>query len=155
MQIGSRVKLMKVYLDNCCYNRPYDDQSYIKISLEAQAKIKIQDMIKNNEIELVSSFMSRYEAEKSPYDIRKTPIMKFITENTSYYVPGEIYNNKLEESVKSIMATGVKFKDAVHVACAIYAGTDFFLSTDVRLLKYRTDSIKLLNPIRFIEEMEV
>lgn len=65
---------MKVYLDNCCYNRPYDDQSYLKISLETQAKIKIQDMIKNKEIELVSSFMSRYEADKSPYELRKTLI---------------------------------------------------------------------------------
>ena len=25
---------MKVYLDNCCYNRPYDDQSQLRISLE-------------------------------------------------------------------------------------------------------------------------
>lgn len=38
---------MKVYLDNCCFNRPYDDQSYLKISLESQAKLKIQNMIKN------------------------------------------------------------------------------------------------------------
>ena len=25
---------MKIYLDNCCYNRPYDDQSQLRISLE-------------------------------------------------------------------------------------------------------------------------
>jgi len=29
---------LKIYLDNCCYNRPYDDQSQLKVSLEAQAK---------------------------------------------------------------------------------------------------------------------
>ena len=32
-------KHMKIYLDNCCYNRPYDDQSYLSISLETQAKM--------------------------------------------------------------------------------------------------------------------
>ena len=32
-------KILRIYLDNCCYNRPYDDQSQIRISLEAQAKI--------------------------------------------------------------------------------------------------------------------
>lgn len=25
---------MKIYLDNCCYNRPFDDQSQIKIHLD-------------------------------------------------------------------------------------------------------------------------
>ena len=25
---------MRIYLDNCCYNRPYDDQSQIRISSE-------------------------------------------------------------------------------------------------------------------------
>lgn len=146
---------MKVYLDNCCYNRPYDDQSYLKISLETQAKIKIQDMIKNKEIELVSSFMSRYEADKSPYELRKTLIKQFITDNTSQYVPGEIFADKLQADVETIMATGVKFKDAVHVACAIYARADYFLSTDMRLLKYHTEKIKMVNPIKFIEDMEV
>ena len=27
---------MKVYLDNCTYNRPFDDQSQIRISLETE-----------------------------------------------------------------------------------------------------------------------
>ena len=33
---------MLIYLDNCCYNRPYDDQSYMRINLETQAKLHIQ-----------------------------------------------------------------------------------------------------------------
>ena len=37
---------IKIYLDNCCYNRPFDDQTYLKISLEAQAKLQIQSDIK-------------------------------------------------------------------------------------------------------------
>lgn len=43
---------MKIYLDNCCYNRPYDDQSQISISLEAQAKIYIQTMIETGKFKL-------------------------------------------------------------------------------------------------------
>ena len=54
---------MRVYLDNCCYNRPYDDQSQLTISLETQAKLQIQKMIKNDELELVSSYMLRKENE--------------------------------------------------------------------------------------------
>ena len=39
-------KILRIYLDNCCYNRPYDDQSQIRISLEAQAKIFIQNAVR-------------------------------------------------------------------------------------------------------------
>ena len=48
--------MLKIYLDNCCYNRPYDDQSQLRISLETQAKLQIQNMIKNKELQLASSY---------------------------------------------------------------------------------------------------
>ncbi len=37
---------MRIYLDNCCFNRPYDDQSQLRISLETQAKLYVQNLIK-------------------------------------------------------------------------------------------------------------
>ena len=46
---------MRIYLDNCSYNRPYDDQSQMRIHLETQAKLHIQDMIRQKQIELVTS----------------------------------------------------------------------------------------------------
>lgn len=52
---------MRIYLDNCCYNRPYDDQSQIRISLETQAKLYIQDMIKRGQLELVTSYVLEFE----------------------------------------------------------------------------------------------
>ena len=47
------------------------------------------------------------------------------------------------------MSTGIKFKDACHVASAILASADYFISTDYRLLKYVTDDIKIMNPLDF------
>lgn len=99
--------------------------------------------------------MSRYEVEKSPYELRRIPILQFINTHTSSYVPGSIYEDKLHNKVETIMATGIKYKDAVHIACAIYANADYLLSTDIRLLKYKTNEIKLRNPVEFISEMEV
>ena len=29
---------MRVYLDNCCYNRPFDEQTQLKVRLETEAK---------------------------------------------------------------------------------------------------------------------
>ena len=41
------------------------------------------------------------------------------------------------------------------VACAILAESDYFLTTDDRLLKYETDKIKIVDPTEFIRECEV
>ncbi len=46
---------MKIYLDMCSYNRPYDDQSQIKIALETQSKLYIQHLIKDKKLELITS----------------------------------------------------------------------------------------------------
>lgn len=42
---------MRVYLDNCCFNRPYDSRSQMRVPLETQAKLYIQDLIKSGELE--------------------------------------------------------------------------------------------------------
>ena len=47
---------MRIYLDNCCYNRPYDDQSQLRISLESQAKLYVQELIREDKFELVASY---------------------------------------------------------------------------------------------------
>ena len=54
------------------------------------------------------------------------------------------------------MMTGVRFLDACHVAAAIIAKSDYFISVDKRLLKYETDEIKMINPVDFFldEELE-
>ena len=57
------------------------------------------------------------------------------------------------EIAVTIERTGVKHKDACHVACAIIAECDYFISTDDRLLKYVSD-IKVVNPIEFINGWE-
>ena len=48
---------MRVYLDNCCYNRPYDDQTPLKIQMETLSKLQIQQEIRQGKIELASSYI--------------------------------------------------------------------------------------------------
>ena len=144
---------MRVYLDMCCYNRPYDDQSQIKVSLETQAKLLIQDLIQKKRLDLVSSYMLRYECGQNPYEMRRNAIMQFIDTHAAAYV-GLERRKEIEAIAKRIMDTGVKFKDACHVASAVYANCEYFISTDKRLLKYKTEQIKLVSPIDFVTEME-
>ena len=46
----NEVKAVRIYLDMCCYNRPYDDQSQLKISMETQAKLHIQTLIREGKL---------------------------------------------------------------------------------------------------------
>lgn len=122
---------MKVYLDMCCYNRPYDDQTQLKISLETQSKLYIQTLIRNGKLQLITSYMLRYECGNNPFEMRKNAIFDFIHRNTYGYV-GDEHKPNIEEKAFEIMKTGVKFKDACHVASAIYAECEYFISTDIR-----------------------
>ena len=62
---------------------------------------------------------------------------------------------KLDPIIEEVMSSGVKDVDSAHVASAIVAGCDFFITTDDRILKYRTDRIKIVTPIQFLTEYEV
>ncbi len=145
---------MKVYLDNCCYNRPYDDQSQLRISLETQAKLQIQSMIRAKEIELVTSYVLLYENSRNPYESRQKAIRGFIRENTAAYIDID-RAAEVKALADKVIATGVKTADAHHVACAVLAESDYFLTTDDRLLKYKTDKLCMADPTEFIREWEV
>lgn len=144
---------MRVYLDNCSYNRPYDDQSQMRIHLETQAKLHIQDMIRQEKIELVTSYVLDFENSNNRSIQKRMAIEKFMKEYATLYV-----SNKNEKDIEKIsdviMETGVKEKDAYHVACAVIAECDYFVTTDDRLLKYQSEKIELVTPGEFIRRME-
>ena len=144
---------MRIYLDNCCYNRPYDDQTNVTNSLETQAKLVIQNLIRVGKYELGVSYMLYYEVDNSPYKAQTNVIRKFIQDHASIYVGDEV-EKEVEDKVTEIQHTGVKYKDACHIASAILSGCEYFITTDKRLLKYKTDEIKLVNPVDFVSETE-
>ena len=140
---------MKFYLDNCCYNRPYDDQSYLRISLESQAKLYVQHLIREKKLDLVTSYVLDYENSRNPNASRRDTISDFF-ENAVEHIGSE-KNDEILPLAKKIQATGVKTADSCHVACAEYAGCDYFLTTDDRILKYHSDKTRIMNPVQFIQ----
>lgn len=51
---------------------------------------------------------------------------------------------------EELKKTGIKTKDALHIASAIAANCDYFISTDIRLLKSNDTRIKVINPVDFV-----
>lgn len=97
--------------------------------------------------------MLRYECSRNPSEARRDAIMAYIRDNASVYI-GKERASEVKAKAAEIMRSGVKAKDACHVASAILAGCDAFISTDKRLLRYDTDEIRMVSPVTFIARME-
>jgi len=144
---------MKIYLDNCCFNRPYDEQVYETIRLESEAKLFVQEKIHNGSISLVWSFILDFENNANPYDNQKESIAEWkqiCCEN----VAAEVAVLERARDVAAIYR--VKPKDAIHIASAIFAHCDYFLTTDRQLLKKVSslEEIRTINPIDFVQILE-
>jgi predicted nucleic acid-binding protein len=137
---------MRVYLDNCCYNRPFDDQSQIRIALEAQANLFIQRLVGEQEFELVWSYVSTHENENNPFVSKKTSIRNF-SQNAGVVV---IENETILSDANRYQRVTIKKLDALHLACAKDGGVDFFITTDDRLLKCKTSDVNIINPVNFV-----
>ena len=59
------------------------------ISLETQAKLLIQLLIKEKRLDLASSFILDYENSCNPYSDRKIAVKNFLDTNVSDYVGSE------------------------------------------------------------------
>lgn len=140
---------MRIYLDSCCYNRPYDDQNQPRIHLEATAKMAIQNEIKNGRHELVTSVILDYENERNPDSIPAENIRLFMETYSNIYIGNDERNN-LKTLRDEIMAKGIKYADASHIACAIHARCDCLITTDDRMLHFVDERIKIITPVDFI-----
>jgi len=78
-------------------------------------------------------------------------IQNFVISNADTYISKVKNYDEIEKLSNEIVQTGIKPKDATHLACAITAECDYFITTDGRVTKYKTDRIKVVNPIDFIK----
>jgi len=143
---------MRIYLDNCCFNRPFDNQSNIRVKLETDAKLYVQMMIRTGKIELAWSYILDFENEANPFFERKYTIEKWRHLST---VDIDENNNIILIS-RNFEKIGLKAKDALHLACAMESSCEYFLTTDDIIQKKTPDvkEIKILNPIEFIKLIE-
>jgi predicted nucleic acid-binding protein len=141
----------RIYLDNCCFNRPYDDQTQLRIYLETQAKLYIQTLVYENKIELAWSFMLTFENSRNLFSGKREAIALWENISSSFVEKSE----EIRTTAKEITVTGIKEADAIHVACAIAGRCDYFITVDRRLLKYEDKRITICNPIEFITNIEI
>lgn len=145
---------MKVYLDNCSFNRPFDNQSQIRVKIETDAKLYIQQLIKAQELELVWSYILEFQNTANPFEERKKQISKWKSFASEIIVENEKIILLAENFVKQF---NFKAKDALHLACAIESNAKYLITTDDFILK-KTNLVNLINivsPLTFLEKEDI
>lgn len=143
---------MKIYLDVCCFNRPFDDQIQLKVKLESEAVVEIINRCKKGFWQLIGSEVVDYEISLPPDDERRARVT-LLTEVVylKIAIDQKIMNRALDLGKKEI-----KPFDALHIACAESEKVDIFLTTDINLLK-RSNQKKLkvgvANPLDWLMEV--
>ena len=59
--------MMRLYLDLCCFNRPFDDQSQTRVRLETEAKLALQEHVRSGRIEIMWSYILDFENDQNPF----------------------------------------------------------------------------------------
>ena len=90
--------------------------------------------------------MLDYENNNNPFQERMQNVW-----NWRNFAAVNIQASKtIVERAAVLMKLGLRQKDGVHIACAIEAGADYFITTDKKILNNSVESILLVNPIEFI-----
>lgn len=142
---------MRIYLDNCCLNRPFDDQSQARIRLETEAKLEVQQRIQDGIVELAWSYMVDFENQANPFEERREAIARW----RSVAVADVDETPEVLRQAHDLQNMGLRPKDSIHIACAMAAGCAYFLTTDDLIIaKMRGFAgIHVVNPTQYIVEV--
>ena len=143
-----------IYLDSCSLQRPYDDQSQVRVQLEAQAVLAIVTLFEQGKVELLSSEALYYEAERMPKPKRRRSTLNLLDGIPRYVKTTET----VVATAETYRDAGVKPLDALHLATATEAGADYFCTCDDRLLKKAKGldrgAMHVVAPLEFIDALE-
>lgn len=147
-------KIYKIYLDACCLNRPYDDQTQPRVYLETQAIMTILSQCESGQWKLVTSSALDAELNQMP-DLEKLKNVKKILSIAKIKARISL---SVKNRASELQKLGFSSYDAAHIASAEISNADIFLTTDDRLLKKANKNHQLIfvksnNPVNWLAEV--
>lgn len=147
-------KNYRIYLDVCCLNRPFDQQSQARIRLETEAILEIINYCQAGTWTLITSNILSAEVSQTPNKERIENVKKILSIAKIKVLSGDW----LKERVFQLQKLGFASYDAAHVASAERASSDIFLTTDDRLLRKSQNYAQLLkvkvnNPLQWLAQI--
>lgn len=143
---------MRIYLDCCCFQRPFDDQTQPRIKVETEAILAILAVAQSKDISLVNSEALEYEISRIPDINRQNEALDLLSLANEWIDITE----QAEALADSFEIYGLQGMDAVHLALASIANVDFFCTCDDKFLKKAqsiTSACKALSPLNLLLEI--
>jgi hypothetical protein len=145
------MKNYRIYLDACCLNRPFDDQSQSRIALETQAILTILSQCQSGQWSLITSTALDVELDQTPDRERLNNVKSTLTVAKIKVISSQF----LEQRSRELQMLGFSNFDATHIASAERGRADVFLSTDDRLVRkahrYAQDiQVAVDNPVQWL-----
>lgn len=132
---------IRVYIDSCVYNRPFDYQGQERIALETEIFIYILEKIENKFYELITSEALIYENMKDPDTERRERVLSYFELSDKFV---EIADKDMDRG-KFLQGKGFSGIDSMHIALAEKAGADYFITCDDGIIKLYKKYKKLIN----------
>ena len=123
--------MLRIYLDCCSLQRPFDDQRQPRIKVESEAILAILAIVEAQEIILLSSDALEYEISRIPNTTRRIESQALLKLSNEFVALSSI----ISVQANSFQARGIRPMDAIHLASADVAKADFFCTTDDKFLK--------------------
>jgi len=139
-------------MDNCCLNRPFDNQENIRVHLESEAIKTIITLIEQQDWQLISSKILKFEISKIADESRKKELM--VMESLA----SEIIqlNPLIATRANEFERFGIQSFDALHLACS-ENNADVLLTVDDKFIKkaqcINKLNISVCNPLVWLNEV--
>ncbi len=145
---------MTVYLDTCSIQRPFDDQSQLRVAMESEAVLRVIQLVEQGDLNLLASETLRIETEQNPHSRRRRFAFGVLALATRFVET----DSQIESRARQYEDIGLRPFDALHLSSAVEAEADVFCTTDDQLLRRRseaeTERTQVVPPVALIEEIE-
>ena len=141
---------MRIYLDNCCYNRPFDNKEQERVHKEIRAIFSIFLDSKTKGVSILGSSILQNEISKITNVKKKANILSLCEQFLSETI--NIDNNVFNRSKEIMSNSNIKQMDALHLASAEKGNADLFVTVDDKLIKASKKialNMKVINPVDY------
>src|SRR5438128_2700400 len=114
---------MRIYLDVCCLNRPFDDASQPRVAVEGGAVIALLQLVDDGRLIDYSSEMAQVEIERMP-DVDRRRKVAALLPPRERIIP---LSEELLNAAKTLLELKFQLADAVHLVAARQLSVDAML----------------------------
>jgi len=145
---------MLIYFDNCCYNRPFDDQTLERIHMESEAVLAIIGRCKKSKCKIIGSAALDFEIERICDFVKKERVKTFYEQTISEKID---YNENILRFAQKLSAyANIRMLDRFHLSFAVNSLTNVLLTTDDKFEKASSKlniKTRVMNPLKYLMEV--